>query len=174
MGHDYIDFGTSHLRLNDFDIWTLRHFLIDTLAASTPASLGTDSNTLDELFLFIQSWQWLGPGIVIGCDFNTFVTSPSRMHLVRRMFSEARDRIEAFGTSIPLDYLEKQINSPMAYYLDAQPVSRFVNIVDRLLALIPEAGNKALDAEPRIGRLCSGSVTCRGPVNAVVRRNNHA
>lgn len=30
--------------------------------------------------------------------------------------------------------------------------------------------NKALDTELRIGRFCNGNFTCRGPVNAVVRR----
>lgn len=140
MGHDYIDLGTSQLRLNDFDIWTLRHFLNDTLVASKPASLETDSNTLDELMLFIQSWQWLGPGIVTGCDFNVFATSPTRMQLIRRMFLETRVRIANFGTSIPLDYLQEHINSPMAHYLDAQPVYRFTDVIDRLLKLIPNGG----------------------------------
>ena len=140
MGHDYIDIGTSHLQLNDFHIWTLRHFLSDAIATSTADSLETDYDTLCELRSYIDSWEWLGPGVVTGCDFNEFATSPSRMQLVRSLLSATRERLIAFGDSIPLDYLDKKVNTSRAYYLDPQPVGTFTNIIDRLLALVPKRG----------------------------------
>ena len=138
MGHDYIDLGTSHLRLNDSDIWTLRHFFCDTLTRSTPVQLGTDARTMEDLRRFIASWEWLGPGIVNGCDLNIFATTPERFSLIQRMFSATRDRLREFGESIPLPYLDEHINSSFAYYLDAQPVARFTDILDSLLDLPAE------------------------------------
>jgi hypothetical protein len=140
MGHDYIDIGTPHLRLNDFHIWTLRHFFCDAIATSTTDALETDHETLCDLRSYIESWEWLGPGIVTGCDFNTFATSPSRLQLVRALLFATRKRLAGFGNSIPLDYLDKHINTSQAYYLDAQPVGTFTDIIDRLLALIPNGG----------------------------------
>lgn len=140
MGHDYIDLGTSHLRVNDSDIWTLRHFFYETASNSTPVSLDTDDETLEDLRLYLKSWEWLGPGIITGCDFNTFTTSRARLQLIQRMLSATRERMIKFGDSIPIDYLDEHINTPNAYYLDPQPVERFTDMIDRLLNLIPSDG----------------------------------
>ncbi|TWT50129.1 hypothetical protein CA85_52630 [Allorhodopirellula solitaria] len=140
MGHDYIDIGTSHLRLNDFHIWTLHHFFCDAIATSTPESFGTDADTFNALQKYLESWEWLGPGIVTGCDFNSFATTPSRLNLLRTLISATRERLTRFGDAIPLSYLDDHVNSSMAYYLAPQPTATFTDIIDRLLALISQDG----------------------------------
>ena len=137
MAHDYIDIGESHLRLDDFTIWTLRHFFCETLSVSSPESLGTDARTMEDLLNSIQAWQWLGPGIISGGDFNTFASSEARLRVVKRMLIATQERVAKFGSTIPLDYLEEHINSQMAYYLDEQPVERFASPIDQLISFIP-------------------------------------
>lgn len=133
MAHDYIDIGSGHLRLNDFHIWTLRHFLLEVLDRESTASLNTDASTLNELCRFLESWQWLGPGIIDGGNFNSFATSSSRFEMIRCLLVKTRERLREFGEHIPLTYLDQHVNSSLAWYTAAPPVETFTSILDRMI-----------------------------------------
>ncbi len=141
MAHDYIDIGSGHLRLNDFHIWTLRHFMLKELACNSSKSSSIDDVDLNELRSFLESWQWLGPGIIDGGDFNSFATSSSRLDMLRCLLVRTRDRFSAFGEHISLSYLEQHLNTPMACYTVAPPVETFTSILDRMISLVIDAGS---------------------------------
>jgi hypothetical protein len=138
MGHDYIDIGNSQLRLNDFHIWTLRHFLLDAATKVTPDLLNADEASYRELVIFLDSWQWLGPGIIVGCNFNSFTTSLARFSLIVQLLKVTRENLASFGATIPLSYLDNHVNSPAAWYTTATPVVTFTDIIDRMIGLIQE------------------------------------
>lgn len=136
MGHDYIDIGDSHLRLNDFHIWTLRSLLLDAVAEDEPELLSTDEATIREVCLFLESWQWLGPGVIVGCNFNDFTTTSTRRTLLHSLLKSTRERLIRFGETIPLSYLDQHVNDLNACYTEAPPVATFTDIIDRLISLI--------------------------------------
>ena len=136
MAHDYIDIGSFSLRLNDFHIWTLHHFMCRTIEQSSPSNLQTDSQTLDAIKAYLDSWQWLGPGIIVGSDFNEFATEPSQWRLVSQLLSATRARLVEIGEFIPLEYLDSHVNSAMASYLESQPTEIFTDIIDRLQSFL--------------------------------------
>ena len=146
MGHDYIDIGSSQLRINDFHIWTLRHFFLDAATNAKPDLFNTDEASFRELLAFLESWQWLGPGIIVGCDFNNFTTSPDRFSMLLLLVKVTRDNLAKFGTTIPLSYLDQHVNGPTAWYTTAPPVATFTDIIDRMIGLIQE---KVLDDQTK-------------------------
>lgn len=137
MAHDYIDIGDSHFRCNDFHIWTLRHFFLCVLDADPPDRLGTDSATQLELKSFIESWRWLGPGVIMEADFNVFANTPARMRVLKSLFERTHDFLDSFGDAIPLSYLEINVNSELAYYTAPQSTEKFRSILASLIDLVP-------------------------------------
>ena len=125
MGHDYLDIGDGHLRLNDFHIKTLGHLFTHCASTVGPDALGTDADTLPDLQQFFSNWQCVGPGIFTGTDFNTFATSPSRYSVLRALFACVLDYVMTFGDKIPLDYLERHVNTPGMSFTVPQPTSLY-------------------------------------------------
>jgi hypothetical protein len=75
MGWDSIIHEGHSKLFNDFDLWTLRHFLMEEVEDA-----GTGTTQLRESF---EKWEWLGPGVVTGTDFSDYVSgSRSRWNLL--------------------------------------------------------------------------------------------
>ena len=138
MGHDFIDIGDSNLRLNDFHIWTLRNLLLDAMAEDKPELRDTDEALIQAFRSFLESWQWLGPGVVVGCNFNDFTTTPGRLRLLHSLLKLTRDRLSQFGETIPMSYLDQHVNDLGVCFTTAPPVATFTDIIDRLISLIPK------------------------------------
>ena len=137
MGHDYLDIGDGHLRLNDFHIKTLGHLFAHCASTVTPDSLGTDADTLSDLQTFFADWRCLGPGVFTGTDFNVFVTSSDRFSVLHRLFAHTLDHVATFGDEIPLDYLERHVTTPGMHFTVPQPTSIYRDAIRSLIDLIP-------------------------------------
>ena len=136
MGHDVITYEGSHERFNDFDLWILRHFLVQQSRAMESARLSSDTTRLREFF---EAWDWLGPGVIVGTDLSLFIAgSRSRWELMLQVLQRAGDRIAEFGEYIPFSYLEAHINTPAAYCTREQPTKRFLVDIGRICRLLGE------------------------------------
>lgn len=123
MGHEIIEYRDRFARFNDMDLWTVRHFLL--AEASSSGSY--------EMAAFIQGWEWICPGVYEGIDFGQYFTGESaRQQAFLKLLELARARIQSFGEVVPLDYLETTVNSSTSYYMRAQPISRFVEVIEKL------------------------------------------
>ena len=140
MGHDYIDFQDRHVRLSDWDIWTLRHFFSNVAKEAIASDLETDEATVESLRSFLESWEWLGPGVVTGTNLSEFVADqPDRANVLLLLFQRTAHLLCKFGDVIPLEYLVEHVNSPNAYYTASQPTSRFIEALEALQKLVQES-----------------------------------
>lgn len=134
MGWDsIIHEGHSEL-FNDFDLWTLRHFLMEEVKALEVEDAGTGTTQLREFF---EKWEWLGPGVVTGTDFSDYVSgSRSRWNLLLVLLQRTGDRIAGFGEFIPLGYLTTHVDSGLGHYLGPSPTTRHLNDLGRMCKLL--------------------------------------
>ena len=129
MGHDFIEYKGQNIRLNDFNIWMLRHFL---LCVSNDKQLST----------FVENIEWLGPGIFTGTEFHKFVEGDSsKLVVLISTLKDAREIIKSFGEFIPLEYLEQNVNVKTSYFTADQPVGEYVQNIESILSAISEADN---------------------------------
>jgi hypothetical protein len=134
MGHDFITYEDGHELFNDFDLWILRHFFVAEARALEAAQLSKDTT---ELRIFFETWQWLGPGVVIGTDLSLFIArNHARWRLMLELLQRAGDRVAGFGDDVPLSYLEVNINSPTNYCTATQPTKRFLLEIGRISKLL--------------------------------------
>jgi hypothetical protein len=134
MGWDFIDYDGDLEQFSDFDLWTLRHFLI---AASTALAAAQPCEDASELRLFFERWDWPGPGVFIGTDFSSFVQrSHRRWELLFQALEHAADRIADFGDAIPVSYLTTHVNTFMARWTAPQPTKRFLADIGRICKLL--------------------------------------
>ena len=139
MGHDFIDYGDRFVRLSDWDIWTLRHFFQHVAEEVSPADLETDEATIVLLLSFLENWNWLGPGVITGTNLSDFVKDHlERANVLLSLFERTIDYLQQFGEVIPLEYLERHVNSPDAYYTVEQPACRFIKVVESLQEMVRE------------------------------------
>jgi hypothetical protein len=126
VGHEIVVYRGRHAIIHDLDFWALRHFLLAE----------ADATRRDELATFIRGWEWIGPGVYLGDDFDAFFASdPEREARFLEILSGVVRRLSTFGNDVPLDYLRQHINSPMAYFTAAQPVGRWQAQLEELRAL---------------------------------------
>ena len=136
MGHDVITYEGRQVRFNDFDLWILRHFLVEQSRALETAQPCADTTKLREFF---EAWDWLGPGVMVGTDFSAFISgSHPRWQLMLQLLQRAGDRIAEFGEHIPVSYLETHINTTTAYCTQEQPTKRFLVDIGRVCRLLGE------------------------------------
>lgn len=143
MGWDFVTYGDRHACLQDMQLWALRRFLSD--AAESLATEGPKSAPFEQAKAFFESWDWLGPGVMVGVELNGFVQGvPDRAQVLARVCDRACDRLRTFGEVVPLAYLEAHINadSPGGVYWIDQPTAEFIRGVERIRGLLVS------DAEP--------------------------
>ena len=139
MGHDYIDFEDRHVQLNDFDIWVLRHIFLHVSTESGHEDLQTDITTLYTLRDFLESWKWYGPGTFEGTDLGLFVGSDSsRIMVLRALLKKSANYVNSFGQVIPLDYLQKYVNTDNAYFTESQPTKKFLDAISKITSILEE------------------------------------
>ena len=139
MGHDFIDYGDRFVRLSDWDIWTVRHFFQHVAEEVSPADLETDEATIVLLLSFLENWKWLGPGVITGTNLSDFVKDRlERANVLLSLFERTIEKLQEFGEVIPLEYLERHVNSPDAYYTVEQPTCRFIKVVESLQEMVRE------------------------------------
>jgi hypothetical protein len=138
MGHDYIDYGERGIRLRDSDIWELRHFLQQEASESNPSDLGIDEPTLQRLCKHLSGWEWCGPGVVRGTDLSEFVQEQAqRRQALVRLFQRTITRLERFGGTIPLDYLQQHLdNGCLIEYIGPLHTERLVTALRSLIELV--------------------------------------
>ena len=132
MGHDYIDIGTQNARYNDADIWMLRHILLH--ATSNPRDEASA-----ELYRYLRSWQWAGPGVIIGSDFNNYLRSKEHKVALHRSLERGAQWLDEWGDSIPKEYLD-QFDHTGVVYLGDQPTLKYRNIVLDCMRMLREVG----------------------------------
>jgi hypothetical protein len=126
MGHEIVVHRDRHAIINDMDFWALRHFLLEVAESIGP----------DELATFVRGWDWIGPGVYLGVDFDNFFDSnPEREQEFLALLSAVVRRLQAFGTHVPLAYLQRHINLALAYYTAEQPVEQFLKEIEGIRAL---------------------------------------
>ncbi len=134
MGHDFIVFRGAHAQFNDMDLWTVRHFLLTAARDIAREDASEDSYAA---VAFFDRWDWPGPGVFFGTDFDAFIgESQTRLPLLLRTADRARNRIAVFGLTIPLSYLEAHVNLRTAYYTLPLSIVGPQNAIDRLVALL--------------------------------------
>ena len=135
MPHEFIEIGPNHLRLKDSDIWMLRHFLMRAIDMDL-SGVPQGKDHLIALYDLLNRWNWQGPGVIVGCDFNNYTTSPQRHDVLRQTLLAAGDLLVQFGDNIPLDYLQEHLNTSSLTYLAAQPTSKTLQIISSCLELL--------------------------------------
>jgi hypothetical protein len=134
MGHDFITYEGDHELFDDFDLWTLRHFLIEEARTMEAADAGAH---VAALRAFIEKWDWLGPGVFTGTDLTVYISkSRRRWELLLQLLQHAGDRIAEFGELVPLDYLTAHVNTATARFTQAQPTRRYLVCIGRICALL--------------------------------------
>ena len=127
MGHEIIVYRDRHLVINDLDFWAIRHFIL--IEAEKSASL--------EIATFLRGWEWIGPGVYVGVEFDYFFNGHSqREESFAILLSAARIRIESFGEAVPLDYIEKNINLPGFRFTSAQPTHHWVRQIEEISEIL--------------------------------------
>jgi hypothetical protein len=66
------------------------------------------------------------------------------------VLDRAAERIEAFGEEIPLDYLKRHVDTPVAYHTAAEPNGRLIEAIRRIRRMLfvrPDRGGEACGAE---------------------------
>jgi hypothetical protein len=130
MGHKIVVYNERHMIVNDLMLWAVRHFLLAEAEASGQS----------DLISFIRSWDWIGNGVWMGMDFDSFFQEEvSRKQRFVELLPAARRRIESFGTVVPMDYLEANINQKLAYFTAVQPVDRLVRPIVEMRELFDVA-----------------------------------
>jgi hypothetical protein len=134
MGWDSIEYAGHREQFNDFDLWTLRHFFIETARAMEAAEPNRDTTQLREFF---EEWDWLGPGVFTGTNISEYVLdSHPRWALLLQLLQKAGDRISGFGESIPLDYLVAHVSTRTAYFTKSQPAHQYLLCIGRICTLL--------------------------------------
>lgn len=130
MGHDYIDIGAQQARYNDADIWMLRHILLQL-------TFDPNDELSSELREYLSSWQWLGPGVIVGSDFNSYLRSTAHHIALQVALEQAIKWLDQWGDTIPLDYLAQFEHTGVIYQGD-QPILKYRNLVSDCLRMLKE------------------------------------
>lgn len=129
MGHEYIIYKNEHVHLHDFDICLLRHFLLQ-------------SSSDAEFIAFASKIERLGPGVFLGTDLYKYVgENKEKVEVLISALEGAKKRLASFGSNIPLEYLEKNVNVQYAYFTTEEPVSKHCRNIDRIISCIRDAEN---------------------------------
>jgi hypothetical protein len=138
VGWDVITYKDRHQIFNDFDLATLRHFLLREL--ETYSGNDADSVALKE---YLAEWEWLCPGVVMGTEPDGYLgESAERKKLLLELVDRTVKRISAFGSEVSLDYFERHVNTAAEFraqgarYTQAQPVSSFLDALEKYKKLI--------------------------------------
>jgi hypothetical protein len=127
LGHEIIVYRDRHAMVHDMDLWAIRHFLLVEAEASDNSEAAT----------FVRGWDWVGPGVMTGVEFDSFLHGDAgRERAFAELLIAARARIESFGQDVPLGYIASNINTPLAYFAAAQPVERWVRKIVELGELV--------------------------------------
>ncbi|HTV49308.1 MAG TPA: hypothetical protein VMG59_12790 [Phycisphaerae bacterium] len=128
MGHEIVEYRKRHAIIHDLDFWAIRHFLLVSAEEAKQSELAT----------FIRGWDWIGPGVYLGVEYDTFFNGEERLEQqFLRLLVMARKRLEAFGEFVPIEYIESNINLQKAYFTEAQPVVHWLEQLDKLSDLFP-------------------------------------
>jgi hypothetical protein len=132
MGWITISNKDKHELFKDFDVWTLRWFLMVEVQC-----MNLTNPDVRALADFIGNWLWLGPGVIIGTDYDSYEQgSPSRKKLMLDLLERTVNRIRSFGDVIPLSYLDEHINDKYAYYTQDKDTERFISVAQRLFSFL--------------------------------------
>ena len=129
MGHEYITYKEAYVQLNDFDIWLLRHFLLQ-------------SSSDAEFIAFANNIEWVGPGVFLGTDFYKFVAgNKEKVEVLVAALESAKKRLASFGSNISLHYLEKNVTLKGAYFKTEQSVVKHSENIDKIISCIRNVEN---------------------------------
>lgn len=130
MGHEIITYRDRHAMIHDMDLWVIRHFLLSEAEACDNS----------ELAAFACGWDWVGPGVYIGKDFDAYFDGDqARESAFLKLLEGARVRIESFGDAVPLNYLVTNLQSSLACFGGDLPVSGLVQQLEKLKGLFTGA-----------------------------------
>ena len=123
MGHEIVVYRGRHMVIHDMDLWAIRHFLLN----------GAEASGNSDLAAFVRGWDWVGPGVYLGLEFDLFLhDDEARECAFVTLLRAAQVSIQSFGEFVPLDYLAANVSWPQACFADAQPVERWVKQIAKL------------------------------------------
>ena len=121
MGHEYITYKSEHVLLDDFDLWMLRHFLLQS--SSDP-----------QFVAFVNNIEWVGPGVYLGTNLYDYTEDIDvRIGILISALENSKKRLASFGDTIPLDYLENNVNLERAYCKAEQPVQKHCENIVKII-----------------------------------------
>ena len=136
MGWDSITYEGRHEQFHDGILWILRHFLVAEARSMESAQVSEEA---PRLRAFVESWDWLCPGVVTGTNFSDFVQrSPSRWRLVLDLLQRSGDRIAGFGEAILKDYLEAHTSEHGGGYTRDLPTMGLLTDIGRMCRLLSQ------------------------------------
>jgi len=136
MGWDIIEYEGAHAQFRDWNLWELRHFLLLEAQTMESAEPGAETTALRK---FVEGWDWLGPGVVTGINFSTYVQkSPLRWRLLLNLLQKGGDRIASFGESIPRDYLEAHKGDKGVRYTRDVPTKGLLKDIGKMCRLLSQ------------------------------------
>jgi hypothetical protein len=141
MGHDLIIYFGNHESFYDWDLWALRHFF---LAEAKAINSNLSDDDTRAAVSFFDRWSWEGPGVVTGISFEDYADTPARLEILRCVLQGASNRIESFGETIPLSYLQANCPEDLIRYTEPQPTRYFREQIDRMFDLLnrPRKGGR--------------------------------
>ncbi len=108
MGHVILKHHETHEVFSDVLLWMLRSFLLIE-ARAQESQLGNDASI--QLMQFYGDWEWPGPGLVTGAEFDEFIRDgEGRLDMLLEHLHRTGNRIAEFGDFIPVAYLDTHVD----------------------------------------------------------------
>jgi hypothetical protein len=140
MGHEIVTYRNSAAVIQDDEFEAVRHFLLMEAEASSQSNLAA----------FVRGWSRAGPGVWVGVDFDAFFHADKVLEeQFLRAVAGARLRLHAFGEYVPIEYIEKNLDSG---YVEARPVATWLIALTKLEGLFANA-NKSTNYKPLLAVL---------------------
>jgi hypothetical protein len=130
VGHEIIVYRGRSVIVHGLDLWAIRHFML----------VEAEAARRDELVAFIRGWEWIGSGVYLGIEFDDFFGShPEQQAQFIELSSSVEQRLDTFGSHVPLDYLQENVNTAMVFFKAAQPIERWKRQIENICGLLNSA-----------------------------------
>ena len=132
MGWIHFKYQGRHTYFHDFDLWTLRHFILEEARNLE----STDSEAVAAK-KFVERWDWLCHGVYGGTELDPALGGVlAKEKAMLELLNRTIGRLRGFGGLIPLSYLEEHINEENVRYTRDQDTEQVIELAEGLSKLI--------------------------------------
>lgn len=136
MGHSFVEFKDRTRMLNDIEIVTVVHIVLDMVRQASDSLQLTD-----QVRALVDSWSALidtyGPGL-LDIDLNQFLRTDADRDSLLELLRASRDMLERFGPLIPGEYLNRIVDAPGVLEFVDRPTSEVQDAFDKFIELLME------------------------------------